>query len=186
MKYDAKGNMVENQVIVVQEKTGNTKTLYKYNKGNKIEEKDFDSEGNPMSKQTFVYDMHGNMTEEDNYGTEGTEYTSPKKKIYTYNSQNKKATEEIYNDKGKMWLKRSYEYDAKGNMVKETKWVKEYEKENTSASTYEYDTNGNCTGSNGKPEAKFEYDAQGNWIKCTSLQNGKPVLVTERQIEYFK
>ena len=32
---------------------------------------------------------------------------------------------------------------------------------------------------------KFEYDKTGNWTKNTTSKNGKPIQVTERQIEYY-
>jgi hypothetical protein len=35
-------------------------------------------------------------------------------------------------------------------------------------------------------EYTYEYDTKGNWIKKTTIINGNPAFVLERQINYFE
>lgn len=64
----------------------------------------------------------------------------------------------------------TYEYDAKGNMVKETEVIENF----TEGETYTYIWT-----------YKYEFDSKGNWIKRTSSSDAGNEFVETRTIEYY-
>ena len=96
-------------------------------------------------------------------------------------------------EKGSLSDKFTYKYDEKGNMIE----VNYYNADESLGDkyTYKYDEKGNkiesirynADGSlRFKHTSNYEFDAMGNWIKKTSIPDGKPNLLTERVIEYYK
>ena len=71
-----------------------------------------------------------------------------------------------YNADGSLSSKQTYKYDVKGNKIE----GKHYIADGILSDKYTY---------------KCEFDAMGNWIKKTIINDDKPKDLTERVIEYY-
>jgi hypothetical protein len=88
------------------------------------------------------------------------------KKTYKYDEKGNKIEENIYNDDGSLAFKKTYKYDEKGNKIESNK----------------YNADGSLSP---KYTITYKYDIMGNWIKQTTIKDGKPTQLSERVIEYY-
>ena len=130
-------------------------------KGNKIEENYYNSNGSLIYKNTYKYDEKGNKIEENYYNSNGRLYS---KTTYKYDEKGNKIEEYHYDEDGKFNYKYTYKYDEKGNNI---------EKNN-------YDSNGRLYS-----KYTYEYDKNNNWTQRIEYKNTIPHRITERIIEYY-
>lgn len=146
---------------------------YKYDlNGKLLEEAGYNSDGSLFSKETYVYDSKGNVTEESSmvnvYKPRIVKYT------FTYEpSGNKIATEYI---DGVFTGKYAYKYDSSGNEIEKVSY--NYDNVLSSTVVNNYDSNGNkiesmwrkSDGTILKKEV-CEYDSDGNMIEETQYNS---------------
>ena len=131
-------------------------------KGNKIEENYYNSNGRLYSKTTYKYDEKGNMIEDNFY--DSNDGSLIYKNTYKYDEKGNKIEEYHYDEDGKFNYKYTYKYDEKGNNI---------EKNN-------YDSNGRLDS-----KYTYEYDKNNNWTQRIEYKNTIPHRITERIIEYY-
>ena len=131
-------------------------------KGNKIEENYYNSNGRLYSKTTYKYDEKGNMIEDNFYDSDDGSLIY--KNTYKYDEKGNKIEEYHYDEDGKFNYKYTYKYDEKGNNI---------EKNN-------YDSNGRLDS-----KYTYEYDKNNNWTQRIEYKNTIPHRITERIIEYY-
>lgn len=165
--------------------------VFKYDsKGQLTETTDYNENGSFETKYVYKYDAKGNVVEEDKYNEETsavhariltkyddkgnaiaiTQYASTGKLMYEgkMDSKGNHTVDITYNADGSMAEKitQAYKYDEHGNMIAEDRYMKD-----------------------GTPDMKntytYEYDKAGNWIKKTTLEDGTPARITERDITYY-
>ena len=131
-------------------------------KGNKIEENYYNSNGSLIYKNTYKYDEKGNKIEENYYNSNGRLYS---KTTYKYDEKGNMIEDNFYDsDDGSLIYKNTYKYDEKGNNI---------EKNN-------YDSNGRLDS-----KYTYEYDKNNNWTQRIEYKNTIPHRITERIIEYY-
>ena len=162
--YNEKGNKIEENRY---DSDGSLyfKDTYKYDeKGNKIEENRYNSDGSLYSKTTYKYDEKGNMIEDNFYDSDDGSFIY--KNTYKYDEKGNKIEEYHYDEDGKFIYKNTYKYDEKGNIIEE----KIYHSDGRFGNTYTY---------------KYEYDKNNNWTQRIKYKNTIPRRITERIIEYY-
>ena len=123
IKTDQNGNKVEENIRQGKgnNKLANSKYIYKYDeKANLLEWLALKGTGAFFFKYSFVYDANGNRTD----WLRLTETNAPfGKTSYKYDDKNNKTEETIYNPDGsvKESYSYTYEFDKKGNWVKQRK-----------------------------------------------------------------
>jgi hypothetical protein len=130
--------------------------------GNRIEDDNFDGKGKSMGKVLYTYDSRRLKTSEDAYSADGNIMT---KKKFQYEFRGKLSQQQNFDNNGKLVEKNVFVFNDKGD---ENEWTNF---DRTGFVVYKY-------------TYTYEYDAQGNWIKKTQLQDGKPVFYTLREIVY--
>ena len=128
-------------------------------KGNKIEENYYNSNGRLYSKTTYKYDENGNIIEKN-----GHNYDGSYKITYKYDEKGNNIEQNNYKYDGSFLYKYTYKYDEKGNNI---------EKNN-------YDSNGRLDS-----KYTYEYDKNNNWTQRIEYKNTIPHRITERIIEYY-
>jgi len=136
-KYDRKGNQLSENNYYPSGKL-KSKILYKYNpndllrgkgrpiilnfyepdlRGNQIEAKLYDEEGQFYQRFTYLYDAKGNLLEENTYDYAGTLYH---RCLYTNDDKGNPIAVIAYKSDGTLDYNRKhhYEYDRKGNWIK--------------------------------------------------------------------
>ena len=87
-------------------------------KGNRIEENEYNSDGSLKSKATYKYDEKGNKIEENRYNSDGS---LDKKYTYKYDEKGNRIEKNEYNSDGSIviekWTNKN-EYDKQGNWIK--------------------------------------------------------------------
>ena len=131
-------------------------------KGNKIEENYYNSNGRLYSKTTYKYDEKGNNIEDNFYDSDDGSLIY--KNTYKYDEKGNKIEEYHYDEDGKFNYKYTYKYDEKGNNI---------EKNN-------YDSNSRLDS-----KYTYEYDKNNNWTQRIEYKNTIPHRITERIIEYY-
>lgn len=167
--FNEKGNFTER----IYSKNGkiDSKQTYIYNdKGNIIEQKEYDSDGNLKLQTTYNYDDNGNKIEENTFGGYQTQKTT-----YKYDDKRREVesliTLSFQGINGSAELRITKEYDQKGNIIEE----KNYNNHNklSSKGIYTYDERGNkikeifINLDSKKPEEKniYIYDKNNNKIE---------------------
>ncbi len=178
-KYDSIGNKTEQNFIyfpkiLKDERSGKIlytsdersgKIIYSYDDNKNItEENEYNSEGNLENRSILKYDVKGNLKELNKFNPEGNLST---KRIYKYNDKGNMIEANLYFSDGILYTKSIFGYNNKGIMTEKN----EYNSEGVlrDNSKYEYD----------------KYDNIGNWIKLILFFNDKPLTIIERQIEYY-
>jgi hypothetical protein len=169
------------------------KDTYKYDeKGNKIESNFYDADGSLSHKVTSKYDEKRNEIEVNGYYADGSLFY---KDTYKYDEKGNKIERNSYYADGSLSHKVTYKYDEKGYMIESNRYNYKGNKGSfDSKDTYKYDEKGNKIESNFydaegslfyKYTYKYEFDKIGNWIKQTTITDGKPTELNERVIEYY-
>jgi len=159
-KYDKKGNLIE-----FTNDTGSA-FFFKYDeKGNRIEIlNEPDDPIFPESRQTYEYNLEGNMIESIWY--QSTDMR--RKYFYKHDTRGNKIEEIQYIfEEGLSYVKIIYAYDDYNNMVAQTEYNEEDILQNKISFTY-------------------SYDEKGNWTEKIEFRNETPLYIAERQYEYSK
>ena len=213
--FNKDGNFIE---CISDEKENNSRQTFIYNdKGNIIEQKEYDSEGSLKSQTTYnyddkgreveslitlsfqgingsaelritkEYDQKGNIIEEKNYNNHNK---LSSKGIYTYDERGNKIKEIFINlDSKKPEEKNIYIYDKNNNKIE----VQEYISENLSEKTIiKYDEKGNILekdlidfNKNMSFKIIYKNDKIGNSIEQIYYVNGNLYVIEEIEIEYY-
>lgn len=166
-KVDEKGNKIEEDSYWGNKDSLNYKAYIKYNdRGQEIENANFDSKGKPFVKVIRLYDEKGNQIEYQYYNRD----TLENRRIFKYDSAGNQTEGAIYTKDGSLSSKSLCKYDNKGNMTEET-----------------------LINPDGSVEAIISvqvesYDKEGNWLKNITFNStigGKPTNIVERTITYY-
>lgn len=145
---------------------GNGKTLsritYEYEGDKLIAKTNYDSKNQVDYYEKFSYDEKGNVIKKGSYTTLDGEMHDE----YQYDINNNKTSWSIFRG-NKLEMRALYTYDKYNNMT-----------------SYKL-TDATDRLLDGKSYS-FTYDKKGNWIKKTTIINGKPKFVIERKITYYK
>lgn len=146
MKYDFKNNIVEEMwVNSVNAEWGNLEPgsfvgryVSSYNeRGNKLEETSYNSDGTLYEKYIYKYDKKGNKIEFNWYNSNGS---LSNRKTYKHDDIGNLIEEIHYFSDGNLDEKNTYKYDNQRNRIEEN-WVNSGG--NKSKNTYKYDANRN-------------------------------------------
>lgn len=203
-KYDEKGNLVDEHVY------NSNSTIYSYctynydNMGNRVEENrskksdlnewgEFDISDSVNSKFVFKYDEKGNKIEAYEYYSDGKLHC---RYGYKYDENRNKIEEIEYGSGNAILQKHTYKYDSRGDLVEEN--TSELDGSTNIKFIYQYDDKGNLIDlmqeksyklireSSNTESCKYNnYDIHGNWLYRIKKDTGKPILITEREIEYL-
>ena len=131
----------------------------------------------------YKYDTKGNKIEDITYTNE----VITARRKYTYDINNNMINKLTYEKSGESRLTR-YEYDNQENVTKKSTSFKiitdDFNWTNEDGSEFEpdeqeYDMKIEIT-------YKYKYDENMNWISKVQYMNGKPQIITERTIKYYK
>gem|GEM_PF-3911846 len=157
-EFDTKGRKVKENRFDVNGKLEYYLTFEYDPKGNVTQSKLFFASGDLDSYQTFKYNSNCGVIESRTFYSDGGLWLA-----YAYNYKNGLKTDGLDLQDSSSF---KYAYDKHGNLVEYAVFTKDGKK--TTSSTYAY-----------------EYDAQLNWTKKTTYQDGKIYWVEERQYEYY-
>jgi len=165
MKYDDKGNMIEHgQYRSDIDSYSKSFTEYEFDKnGNKVVEKNIDSDGENISRQTFEYDKKGNLIERKIYHRNERLYVKIR---MDYDDNGNEIESRMYDSDEILYSKSTSVYDNKGNIISSKTWDRNFKDIWEWAKT-------------------IDYDEKGNWIREISFINQIPDFITEREIKYF-
>ena len=138
------------------------KLVFTYKDGKKAEEARYDHNNEIVEKTFYTYDTKGNLVEEKKY--EGEELLD--KLVYAYDSKGRKTLYERYEGDGTLGFKSTYEYDEKGNLIKEQYY--------TTPDTPDFSTG-----------YTYTYDEKGNWITKIEFEDDEAISINEREITYY-
>jgi hypothetical protein len=157
--YGADSKSLETQTTYTA--LGNIESSDKFSVENGLitKQESFDALGNPVYYWSYEYDEKGNR----NKATWHINNVCIQN-VYSYNN-NDKLIEQTEINESNISTRWKFAYDDKGNITEET-------------SIY-------SDGSEVKRTYTYEYDKQGNWTKKTARENGNPLYVSERTIEYY-
>ncbi len=138
------------------------KTSWQYDKrGNTTKEIYVEGDSATVRVTSFSYDNNGNLSEriksENGFALRTT---------YQYDGSGNKTEEVEYDVKGIYFSKVTSRYDEKGNDIEDTYFDKDGNQQTHSVFV-------------------ITYDKQGNWIRKEQTVNNKPVLIIDREIEYY-
>ena len=161
-KNDGNGNQVYQSDEILKDKH-----TYKYDdEGNKIEENEYNKEGNLVKRNIYKYDDDGNKIEENEYIYERLS----DKHTYKYDGNGNMIEENSPN-----WS-RAYKYDGEGNVVEQNiynsngsldkKWTFKYNKEGNLVKWNQYNSNGSLD-----KKWTYKYNKEGNWVKTNSYNS---------------
>ncbi len=167
------------------------KRLFKYNDwGGKIESEEWTGNGSFSVRHTYIYNDMRRVVEEREYKEDGSDKYS---KILTeYDNEGNVVGLKQYSEKGIiMYLGKMDKY---GNHLADIGYNPDGSIHDKITAEYKYDEYGNemeellnFGGSAGviRSTYKYVYDMDLNWIKKTVWEDGDPVRVTEREIDYY-
>lgn len=187
-KYDGRGNQIE-EYDYYTETNSTIKKIYKYNdKGNQIERDSYSSDTIFIGKETYKYDIKGNQIE---WNFDGSDDSLSGKNIYKYNDKGDKIEWDWFS-KGKLYLKYTFKYDDKENLIEvdtyrpdgslRNKEISLYDKKGNEIELDKYKGDGRLET---KYSCKINYDTKDNWIKSTSFKNGILSYYLDRIIIYY-
>lgn len=166
-KYDNNGNLIERNYNYSTDRYRHLddKTTFKYDgRGNLVEENKFNYLGDFSNKMIYKNDKKGNHIKSKYYKSDGSIILHL---AFKYDNKNNKLEWISYDSDGNVEYKTKYKYDDLGNVLVENKY--DSENKHIDDKTYQY-----------------EFDSRSNWIKKTEFKNKIPVLITEREINYYK
>ena len=204
-QYGIRYNRYEGQTISVYSETGaeievegydkhgnaDYKLIYTYDaQGNRVACDDYNN-GKLETKSTYKYDDHANITEQDDFDALTNKLT--KKHVFKYDGSGHQIEFTATDADGKQEFRAANTVNADGKVTEEQYYDADNNPEFKIA--YTYDTRGNESvltyyKPDGTVDFKLSYeyenfDANGNWIKETTLKNGKPFVVINRELQYY-
>lgn len=204
--YDKKHRLIDKSTFV--DEVLETKDTLVYNAKGQLEKEVLDLKTKDETIYTYTYNVDGELIQRNFKRTEDLPLF---KEIYIYNNK-RLVNKEVYQFDRLIW-RGLYEYGAEGELIKAISqkiddfiWHSKYTYDQNNQLKEEYllinesENNGflNKFGSDRRLtyhltfstdylcEYKYTDDAQGNWIKMITYENGVPMLYVERKIEYFK
>ena len=204
--YDKKHRLIDKSTFV--DEVLETKDTLVYNTKGQLEKEILDLKTKDETIYTYTYNVDGELIQRNFKKTEDLPLF---KEIYIYNNK-RLVNKEVYQFDRLVW-RGLYEYGAEGELIKAISqkiddfiWHSKYTYDQNNHLKEEYllinesENNGflNKFGSDRRLtyhltfstdylcEYKYTDDAQGNWIKMITYENGVPMLYVERNIEYFK
>lgn len=164
--------------------------LITHKNGKKIEEKVYSGDGQYTYSEVYSYNHDGFLIEKKRMNVQGKvqiiigyEYDSimrisreirktgykenyfGSRKEFTYDGNGRVSSETVYNSEGSIKIRKTFQYDDKGNIIEE---ISSYPQKAEEIMKYTY-----------------EYDTHGNWIKKIHYTNQyTPTLVQMRRLEY--
>ena len=185
--FNDKGNKIEENLFNSDGRLS-FKLTYKYdNKGNKIESNSFDPDRRLSSKSTYKYDDKGNKIEQNFFNSDGSlsfKYT------YKYDDKGNQIEENWFGSNVSSSFKHTYKYDDKGNQIEQNYF--DPDGRLSLKYTYKYDDKGNQIEENSfisdgnlddKYTYKYTYDQQGNWIQQIAYKVKNGVEKPSRIVE---
>jgi hypothetical protein len=162
LSYDESGRLTE-VVDYKEDDSFDARFTYRYDtRGNLAEETEYHSDTSSLNKRTTTkYDLKGEPVEINHFNQHGRLINQIKVDNFGLH-----FTDIAYNPDGVLKSVISRKYDDKANEIEDDRF---FTKDSVRVK-YNY---------------KFEYDKTGNWTKNTTSKNGKPIQLTERQIEYY-
>lgn len=136
----------------------------------------------------FNCDGSGNVTKEEAYNQEGTlQYAA----FYVYDQAGRQIESSLLRED--FSAKITSTYDSKGRLFEEEQHMVDQQQTTQNKARYRYNGHGDydrilsLLNRNYAQKNSFEYkyDKKGNWIGRFEYQDGKPITIIERQIEYF-
>lgn len=187
--FNEKGMLLEENSSMSVDDLG-LKVAYKYDEqGYKIERVGKYNDGSVLFKNTIKYSSDRHTVETKTYKG-GDKFEQKDKAIY---DDNFRLIEQFgYEPDGKQFYKSTYKYDQDGN-IKEHSYFDETDKLQ-SRTTYTYDKQGNQVEyflyrGDGTIDSHvsytYEFDNKNNWVRCVHVRDGKPFIISEREIKYF-
>jgi hypothetical protein len=165
--YDKSGNLKKGSYHALV-KSQTTTILFRYDdKGNKVEEKILGSEKYLISRRVNIFDEGGYLNGSDLYDSKDTLI---QRTIFKYDGSGNLIEEKQGQSRTGFNTSRSWEFDEKGDLIRETLSYGE----NKTNYTFNY----------------FSYDKHGNWlVKTESFFSPKTgevnTIITERVIGYY-
>ena len=136
IEFNEEGNVIMEGYYLP---NGNFHRNYKKdNRGNKIEENRYNSNGELHDKQVYVYDERDILIEENRYNSNGELLD---KQVYVYDERDILIEDNIYRSDGKLSFKTIYKSDHKNNIVEEDLYNSKGKLK--SKTINKYDINGN-------------------------------------------
>lgn len=151
---------------------------------------EYNGNGSFALKHTYLYDQAGRRIEEREYKTDLSDVYS---RILTeYDNEGNVVGLKQYNEAGKMIYQGKM--DKYGNHLADIGYNPDGSVHDKITAQYKYDEFGNEieellyfteNSPSVKSTYKYVYDMDGNWIRKTVWEDGAPVRITEREIDYF-
>lgn len=140
------------------------KNILKYsNNRHTVETKTYKGSDKFEQKDKAVYDDHFRLTEQYGYLPDGKQFY---KSTYTYDQDGNLKEHSYFDETDKLQSRTIYVYDKQGNAV-EWLWYRGDGIVDRHL-TYAYD-----------------FDEKNNWVRRVEFRDGKPFIVSEREIKYF-
>jgi len=204
--YDKKHRLIDKSTFV--DEVLETKDTLVYNTKGQLEKEILDLKTKDETIYTYTYNVDGELIQRNFKKTEDLPLF---KEIYIYNNK-RLVNKEVYQFDRLIW-RGLYEYGAEGELIKAISqkiddfiWHSKYTYDQNNQLKEEYllinesENNGflNKFGSDRRLtyhltfstdylcEYKYTDDAQGNWVRMITYEQGVPMLYVERKIEYFK
>ncbi len=183
-----------NSIEVINTAMNNPKAIkksYEYNNnGNILDYKTFKQDNSLNIHESYSYDTKGNLIEEIKYKPDGN---IKMKLVYKYDENGNKITFEKHFNNQILFGTFFYKYDDAGNIIEEIR------KDLNGELDYKWDINYNKKGLIIEKKVyktpslilekiitfKYKYDSKRNWIQKIKFQDGEPIYIFERRIEYF-
>ena len=186
--FDAQGNLVKE--IFFDERNAETlRYEYTYSKQKVKKYKiHLDPKREKIGITVFNCDGRGNVTKEETYDQEGTlQYSA----FFVYDQAGRETESNFLRDD--FSAKFNSTYDHKGRLLEQEQHIVDKGENILNKAKYRYNNHGDCDriisllNKNFAQKKSFEYkyDKKGNWIGRFEYQDGKPMTIIERQIEYF-
>jgi len=187
-KYNDKGNLSQTSNFNSEgEFTG--KTIYtRDNKGNLIETGDFNSKGGFIGKIIYTRDNKGNAVETNSYDSMGILNSKFK---FEYDKKGRILESIYYGSDGELREKKYSKYDGKGRTIEvklvigTSVFIKDLKYENKEKDDLTLMIKSENYSIMSKTIYTYVYDENGNWIEKISIEDKKPRVIEEREIEYY-
>ena len=186
--FDAQGNLVR-EVFFDERNAETLRYEYTYSKQKVKKYKlHLDPKKEKVGLTVFNCDGSGNVTKEETYDGEGIlQYSA----FFVYDQAGRPTESSFLRDD--FTAKFTSTYDRKGRLVEQEQNIADKGENVLNKAKYRYNSHGDCDrillllnrNLAQKKSFEYKYDGKGNWIGRFEYQDGKPMTIIERQIEYF-